>query len=111
MTVQERALGWIVGDDTGTSSETIWAVMMGVAPAKSYPAPPYDPADFGRCYRLLAVIPEWRDRLIEMPSCFPEWGPLVDHWGEMEALWLEEFPRGNAPKLYALIKKLRWGDK
>jgi hypothetical protein len=40
------ALGWIVSDDVGVSSMTIWAVMMGVPYASQHP--PRDVGDFGR---------------------------------------------------------------
>ncbi len=106
--IVERALGWIVGDDTGISSETIWCVMMGVPEARpsSRADPPSDPSDFGRCYRLLSAIPEWRERLHEVPAFFSEWSIFVDRWGDMEALWLEEFRSGKCPKLYALMQRL-----
>lgn len=106
--LDQRALRWIVGQDTGLSSETIWAVMMGVPEARdrSYARVPHVPNDFGRCYRLLAVIPEWRDRLDEMLVWFPEWAPFVEYWPDMEALWLEEHNALRAPKLWELMRRL-----
>ena len=63
------ALEWIVGDHTGLSSRTIWAMMMGVPCAN--PSAPYDNDDAWRCARLLALIPEWRARLDEVPLAYP----------------------------------------
>jgi len=106
---------WIVGGDTGTSSETIWAVMMGV-PRKRGADVPYDPDDFGRCYRLLKLMPEWRPRLPEVAAAYPRsaWGQLVDRWDEMTALYERVIgPRGNAwhkgpaRELYDLMCELR----
>jgi len=58
---------WIVAGDTGISSRVIWAVMMGVSlDVMPRVDVPHDPPDFGRCYRLLEVMPEWRDRLGEV---------------------------------------------
>ena len=86
------ALQWIVGRDTGISSKTIWSVMMGAVPENPHPFHfdvPHDPDDFGRCYRLLQAVPEWRGRLPEVAARFPEWGPLVDAWGELEEMYVE----------------------
>jgi len=97
---------WIVGRDTGISSITIWAVMMGVKP--SWPSVPLDPSDFGRCFRMLCLIPGWRARLPEVASVYPEWTRLVGHWQEIESLYMEECSRadGMALKTYARMQEL-----
>ncbi len=76
---------WIVSHDTGTSSKTIWAVMMGVKP--DWPDVPLDVDDFGRCLRLISVVPEFRPRLQEVADKYPKWQPLVDNWAELERLY------------------------
>ena len=86
---------WIVGGDTGVSSKTIWAVMMGTTDALDWPGTPMDSGDFGRCYRLLALFPEWRPRLPEVAAKFPEWGPLVTAWDELTALYESTTPPGG----------------
>lgn len=97
---------WFRGRDVGTSSYTILFVMTGTrSPHKRYSVP-LDPSDFGRCYRLLNLFPEWRVRLPEVAERFKEWGPMVRRWDEMTALYEEELPNGTAPKLYALMKVL-----
>jgi hypothetical protein len=108
---QMRANMWIVGPDTGTSSETIWAVLQGVTPHR--PSPPSDPSDFGRCYRLLKLIPEWRARLSEVADKYPTWSGLVAHWDELTALYEDELVNGPmergtrmAPKTYDRMKAL-----
>ncbi len=101
---KNRALKWVTGGDTGVSSLTIWAVMMGVKPEHgSYP---YDPSDFGRCYRLLKLMPEWRSRLREVVMDYPEWRDLVHNWDELEKLFEEESPSGTCPKLYRRMQEL-----
>lgn len=100
------AYGWLRNGDTGVSSETIWSVMMGQRPPKYGADVPHDPSDFGRCYRLLKVMPSWRQRMIEVAVKYPEWRFLVDAWDELTALYEEELPRGTAPKLYARIRTL-----
>ena len=94
---------------SGVSSETIWSVMTGL-PVKDA-GHPYDPDDFGRCYRLLQHFPAWRSRLGEVAAAYPNtpWVDYVEHWSEMEVLWEEESQRrdGMARKLYALMQKIR----
>lgn len=97
---------WIASWDTGTSSETIWSVMTN-HPVRRH-GTPRDPADFGRCYRLLEKFPDWRTHLPKVAERFPEWEPLVAAWPELTALYEEEIknPDGMAPKLYARMKQL-----
>lgn len=96
---------WIVNGDTGTSSITIWSVMRGVRPKNA--DVPYDPDDFGRCYRLLKVMPAWRGRLSEVADAYPKWRPLVEAWDELTALYEEELPSGWLPKTYNRMLVLR----
>ncbi len=86
---------WIVSHDTGTSSKTIWAVMMGVKP--DWADVPLDVDDFGRCVRLLTVVPEFRPRLQEVADKYHRWQPLIDNWIELERLyWAWESDKGSA---------------
>jgi hypothetical protein len=114
--MRKEILQWVIGDDTGISSKTIWAVMTGAVTKKDvedFPRParhlfdvPHDPDDFGRCYRLLKIAPEWRVRLNEMYGIFPEWELMAKYWNAMEKLWEEESPRRRCPKLYDLMQTL-----
>lgn len=112
-----RANIWITGDDTGISSKVIWAVMMGVPVTNK--STPSDPSDFGRCYRLLKLIPEWENRLEELKKINYEyyslndntkheklWSKFVDNYKEMCKLYEEEFPTGTAPKLYKFMREI-----
>lgn len=100
---------WINGPDTGISSATIWQIATGWdAPryATFGPDVPHDPADFGRCYRLLQAFPWMRDKLSSVAACVPKWGPMVREWDRLTALYEEELPTGEAPKLHALLHQL-----
>ncbi|HMI93818.1 MAG TPA: hypothetical protein VK509_20735 [Polyangiales bacterium] len=99
---------WLAGGDTGRSSKTIWKVMTGGAVGSPdwRPGIPLDPADFGRCHRLLEQFPAWRARLPEVAAKHPEWTRLVEAWDELSALYVEEYPTGRAPKLYARMQEL-----
>jgi len=112
--IPQKALEWIVGGDTGISSENIWAVMVGGHGKRRNGFNnfhPSDPADFGRCARLLTLVPEWRPRMDEMRILSKEWSALVDHWDEVESCMREEvgidWSKGRAaPKTYNLIKRV-----
>ena len=96
---------WLRGRDTGTSSLTILEVLAGY-PTDRHDVP-HDSDDFGRCFRLLQLFPQFRPRMPEVAARFPEWKPLVDRWAELEALYEEELPSRTAPKLYALMRELQ----
>ena len=108
------AKAWLSNGDTGISSLTIWSVMMRRTPPGHphwYPEVPHDPDDFGRCYRLLKVMPAWRPRLGEVAARHPRWKPLVDVWDELSTLYEQELPTGTAPRLYARMQALLRGDE
>lgn len=109
LSVDKRALQWVVSGDTGISSKAIWAHMQGIGPEKRWPWTwPSDPSDFGRCHRLLKFIPEWRDRIEEMGQYGPEWKALVEHWAELEAMFAVECvgDSWSAPLMYDRMKEL-----
>ncbi len=107
-TEEGQAHAWLDNGDTGISSKTIWGALM--KSSFDYEDVPHDPADFGRCYRLLKVMPEWRARLPEVAALHPEWKPFVDAWDELTTLYEAELPNGTAPKLYQRMQELR-GDR
>lgn len=104
------AEGWIGNGDTGTSSLTIWAVMMKRVSPHGHFDIPHDPDDFGRCYRLLKIMPSWRDRLPEVVARCKEWAPLVEHWDELTALYERDRPTGRCSDLYDRMCILRGED-
>jgi len=82
---------WIINGEVGTSSKTIWAVMMdGVLPIRKdsfdYDVP-HDPDDFSRCWKLLVLFPEWRTRLPEVASQFPAWVGFVREWDKLTVMY------------------------
>ena len=112
--LHQRAMAWISGPDTGISSKAIWRVMQGVVPEqRAFGCYPSDPDDFGRCYRLLELIPEWRPRIAEMAGVSDTWKALSVAWDELETLWRTEGNgTGDPPagtrmnKLYERMKEL-----
>lgn len=77
---------WVQGTDTGRSSLTIYhAIHRKTRYVNAIR--PADWSDFGRCHRLLQIMPEWRSRLNEVADVCPEWKELVAVWGELEELY------------------------
>jgi hypothetical protein len=106
----ERAYTWITGRDTGLSSKTIWAFMVGSPLHHDWDdRVPLDPDDFGRCYRLLSLIPEWRPRLSDMAEAKPEWRPLVREWSKLTRQYVLAINSQAkvAPSMYNLMRQLR----
>lgn len=104
--VERRVIKWLFSGDTGISSKTIAAFMIGETETENRFDFPYDPADFGRCYRLLELIPEFKPRLKEMvsiPKVGPTWKYLAENWEVCEQLYESR----NYSGLYELIKQCR----
>lgn len=104
----QRAHRWIVNRDTGLSSVTIWSVMMGVK--CDSPHVPADPDDFGRCWRLLVLMP-WRSRLPEVAALYQEWTGLVREWDRLSKLYeaciaTDEWDREASKKLFDAMQPL-----
>lgn len=99
---------WPSCGDTGISSMAIYRHMLGF-PQERSSSHPWDPADFGRCFRLLTApwAEPWRARIGEMAE-YNGWSKLVERWGDLEALYETERRNksGKAPKLYALMSEL-----
>jgi len=79
---------WLRSDDRGMSSNYMAHVLGGSDAAKL--AYPYDCSDFGRCVRLLDVVPVLRTNLAMMSDTHPVWKSLVDAWDELEAMYRRE---------------------
>lgn len=58
---------------------------------------PRDADDFGRCRRVLALIPDGVARLSEVAAVYPgPWAKLAAAWPELEALYVADAPRVSA---------------
>lgn len=103
-----RAQDWLNSHDTGISSESIFYYM---ALGLEVGFGPSDPADLGRCIRLLDRFPEWKPRLPEMTKC-KGWQPIIERWDEIVSCFEEEAGNAikdrwgdwSAPKTYAMMK-------
>ena len=99
-------LAWALGRDTGVSSKAIvYRIVIGGRPDNgSYP---HDPADLGRCLRLIEAVPSLRTDLHMMRDVSPAWAGMVANWNELKALYEAEAPTGRAPQCYALMRQIR----
>lgn len=107
-TVFDRAIWWITNGRVGASSKTIWSCMMGSSEySKDYP---HDSADFGRCYALLQLIPEWRHELHRLKPLGRSWSNLVDNWDRLTEMYernvSENWKNAKSIGMYELIREL-----
>lgn len=108
--LKRKLIAWVVGDDMGMSSRTLWTVIMGY-PVDKHPEIPYDPDDFGRCYRLLKLVPKSQHKKIlkAAAKAYPKWKSFARDWDKMTELWEMEIGGEDAqvcaPKLYAAMQK------
>lgn len=106
-----KVMEWFIGDDTGLSSKSIAAHMCGANVGKYLDYPPADPADLGRCLRLLERFPEWKIRMPEMAVVSKRWASILPHWDTVAAAMADEvgidWSKGkSAPKTYELMKSV-----
>ena len=105
----ERMHFWRTVGERGVSSETIYSVLCGTLAPLRQPKDfrhPLDPADFLRCYKLLEIIPEWRDRLEELKTLGDPWPALVDNWDKLTEMMNEHRAGGDWRPMYEFMKEL-----
>ena len=100
---------WLVSNDTGRSSKTMACIALG-ATGKLRTDAPYDPSDFGRCLRLVEVVPELRTCFGQIAEIEPRFAGILENWDALEAIFRRDLPTGTSSELYDRIKKLR-GDR
>jgi hypothetical protein len=105
-------LSWLrYSHDTGKSSETIYHVLCETRDSRFTPDIPYDPSDFGRCYRFLRVFPHLKRDLHEVSDRFIMWKPYVENWDKLTTLYEEEMLQIKAPKLFDYMNELEEQSK
>lgn len=103
-----RAMKWFAGRDTGMSSKAIAAAMCGVPSDGSIP---HDPADLGRCLRLLELFPEWKGERFKrtMSGVSHQWSVFVESWDKMAESMADEVGIGwtkgrSAKRTYDIMR-------
>lgn len=98
---------WIVSSDTGISSKTIWSVLQGVKYSGDIP---YDPSDFGRCYRLVKSCNITDEDLKKISKNLPNWKPYIDNWEKLTKMFeqneKENWENYKKIGMYEFMKRL-----
>lgn len=105
--MNKELLEWIIGNNTGSSSKTIWAAIMDVEiPTASIP---YDHHDFERCWCLLKLCDEETKEIAlhRLTEQHEVWKPFVQYWGELERIFIHESSYESAIKLDECLQQLR----
>ncbi|MEX3764493.1 hypothetical protein [Paraburkholderia phenoliruptrix] len=115
-TKAQRELGnWLINGNVGVSSKTMAAIALGATTTSAGEHgwgvdAPHDPADFGRCYRLVQKVPEIREFFPRIAKKVKPFAGILKHWDELVRLYERDKPTGKSDELYNRIKQLR-GDK
>jgi len=109
---RDDLLDWLANGETGISSEEMAFRLGGVKKKKEWcTTHPSDPDDLNRCIKFLVAVPSARESIGEMRAVSPEWRVLVDHWDELEKMFIEEvgfnWSKGkSAKKTYDRMQEL-----
>lgn len=109
-----NAILWLLSDDTGISSETLLACALGIKPTRGFISSyPSDPADLGRCIRMMETLDWVRKPAFEVLKNLGSnsWRNLVANWDELEKLYFEELASGTAPRTFERMRELIVGDR
>lgn len=85
---QTAVIQWIFGDDTGNSSMSLVASFLGVR--QELVDAPFDPADLGRCLRLIRLVPGIRKHVDVLAERDENWSRLAPHWDKLAAMMEDE---------------------
>lgn len=99
----DSVLRWLANGQVGLSSKAMAFCAADIEYDRA--DHPYDPADFNRCLLLVGQIPAIRDAFPKIAKLSPQWEAVIEHWDELEALFIEEvglnWEHGeSAPKTY-----------
>lgn len=107
---KQKVLEWVFGRDTGTSSQNLAAEYLGVQARGHFGlSGPHDPADLGRCLRLIALVPEIRACVDSLALKSTHWAKAAAVWDEISASMEDEVgidwsKAQRAPKTYQMME-------
>ncbi|MBC3211411.1 hypothetical protein [Serratia fonticola] len=89
---------WLASDDTGLSSKFMASVLTGEFKAENHY--PRDPADFGRCLRLVNAVPGLAEKIGDTSQHGKHWVVVAENWGE----WVEVYRSKDFTRLHRLMR-------
>lgn len=109
MTMEQRLTRWALSGDTGTSSETLACAVLGIPDNNRRFGfdVPYDFDDFGRCYRLVQLVPEILTMWDKVVAACPAWGPIAKRWDELVARYEADNLDQTTDTCRAMLRALR----
>lgn len=100
-------LNWMRSGDTGVSSETMALIAMGAT--KGDFSAPYDPSDFGRCYRLVKANPVIKESFLIISALVPRFTSILLNWDKCCEIYERDLPTGRSDELFKMIQNWRNG--
>jgi hypothetical protein len=108
---QSELGNWLLNGNVGISSKTMAAIALGATDMSGWKVDaPHDPADFGRCYKLVQAVPEIRAHFPRIAKKVKPFAGIIREWDELARIYERDKPKGESPELYNRIRELR-GDK
>lgn len=106
---KRAVIKWLFSSDTGASSECLAAEFLGVEPERV--SAPRDPADLGRCLRLIEKVPAVRQCVDRLAAKHAEWMKAAAVWDKIAHSMKKEVgihwddPTKRASDTYQLMKQ------
>jgi hypothetical protein len=101
--MDDRARFWFEHGERGASSESIFHWMTSRIKVHNHPL---DPDDFKRCYGLLRMVPEFRQRIMEMAFVSDEWKRLAENWEKLTEMFIKARETNDGKEMYEYMQKL-----
>ena len=108
---EKKVLSWLAGSDTGVSSESLAFHFLKIDNTSPFGiCAPLDPADLGRCLRLIDKVPAVRACVDDLALINDSWAALAPVWDEISESMKDEvgidWSKGKkATKTYYLMSK------
>lgn len=104
---KDKVIEWLAGNDTGVSSKSLAFEYLGTANSRI--DCPRDPADLGRCLRLIEAVPDIRKCVDSLADKHPRWALAAKVWDKIAASMRDEVgihwdKADKAPITYKMMK-------
>lgn len=85
---EKRMMQWLANGNRGSSSNTMFEVITGIkCQDYDYQDHPYDQGDFGRCKKLIDLIPELKDGFEKLSKLSKAWKNIIANWDKLCELY------------------------